>query len=158
MEADQTLERCTLVGDRVVEAVDEQVRTVVEVARAAEMIGGVRPEHDERIRALDAVVGQPVDAVGAQHDVADDLVAHEHASDSRVGPEPLDQPGVERVDLLARRPTVDPGERDQPEVARGEHDDVLLVDATGPFGGGPDDDLAVDGPAAGRPPDHLADP
>ena len=62
VEADQPFEGGALVGHGVVEAVDEQVGAVVEAARAAEMIRGVRSEHRERVGALDAAVVEMMNA------------------------------------------------------------------------------------------------
>ena len=88
------------------------------------MIGTVRTEVGERVLTLDAVVDQVADARAADGERAEFLGVHEHEADARVLGQSGEQTGVARAERLEDGATLELGERDQPEVARREHDDI----------------------------------
>ena len=126
VERDQLLERAALLEIRVVEAADHDVGHVREPVRAEQVARRVRGERRQRVLALDRSVGEVVSAVGPERDRAALRGADEEPADVRVRAECRDQPRVALVDLLEREPARLLHQRDQPEVARAEHDDFPI--------------------------------
>jgi hypothetical protein len=84
VEANQLFERGALIGVGVIEAVDEQVGAVVEAARAAEMVSGVRPKDGKRVGALDATVVEMMDPCRADDEIAVDIVSDQDQPDALI--------------------------------------------------------------------------
>ncbi len=128
MERDQLLERAALLEIRVVEAPDHDVGDVLEAVGAQEVLRGGRRERRERVVALDRPVGQPPLPFAPR--------TSGPRSSERTSSQPMCgcerragiEPRMARVDLLERQPARLLHQVDQPEVARSEHDDVLVPD------------------------------
>ena len=82
------------------------------------------------------------DAVRTEHEITLRLVSHQNQPDAWMPTKSIDQSRMSVFDLLPGGAARQIGERHQPEVARGEHDDLFLLDSDGALGLGADDVVA----------------
>ena len=135
VEADQLLEGAALFELGVVEAPHHDVGDMLEAVGAQQVLRRGGRERRERVLALDAAVREVVRAAGAERDRPVLGRADEQPADVGVRAEGGHELRVARLDLLERQPAALLHQVDEPEVARAEHDDVLVGHVVlGPLG------------------------
>ncbi len=120
VRAHELLEGRDLVGLGVVQAVDEDVGAVSEAVGAAQVVGRVGPEVEQRVPPGHTIVPESPPPARTQDQGAVTIRADHHEADAGMVDERSDQARVQALDLLDREPVVALGQGDQPEAAGGE--------------------------------------
>ena len=128
METDEFLERGAFVGLVIEEAVDDQIRTIVERIGAGQVGCGVRPECHEWIDTFDPSISKVADAVSSEHHTGLVGIRSDHdEADTRMIDQAGDQTRVSFLDVGHAGSVFDESERHQTQVARCEDDDVFVT-------------------------------
>jgi len=124
VRSDQFFKGRHLSGLGVVETTDQNIGRIGKPVGPAEVCGGVRTEDGQRILPFHVPVGQVAPPAGADDDRSVRLGVDQDKADALVLRQTIQQAGIDRFYLFHACSLVEQRGIDQPEIARGQNDDV----------------------------------